>query len=125
MFAVRAEHAADCSQQSRPRVRSRKYVKERTDERLLNSLPYELLFYCSFHWRIGITRNYSVQPDRCATPSSSTHAAEVCRGQMTQLGSLLPIPESLKTALEAARSGKSGIPLQQANREFATTGYGK
>jgi len=44
---------------------------------------------------------------------------------MTQLGSLLPIPESLKTALEAARSGKSGIPLQQANREFATTGYGK
>jgi hypothetical protein len=39
---------------------------------------------------------------------------------MTQIGIRLPIPESLKAALEAARSGKSGILLQQANREFAS-----
>jgi len=59
-------------------------------------------------------------PYNVAVRISLSHAAEVCRGQMTQIGILLPIPESLKAALEAARSGKSGILLQQANREFAS-----
>jgi hypothetical protein len=46
---------------------------------------------------------YAVEGNNVAVRISLSHAAEVCRGQMTQLGILLPIPESLKTALEAAR----------------------
>ncbi|HEY4765500.1 MAG TPA: hypothetical protein VIH75_17630 [Candidatus Sulfotelmatobacter sp.] len=92
---------------------------------------------CSYYFGADLLSDfafYAVEGNKVAVRISLSHAAEVCRGQMTQLGILLPIPESLKTALEAARSGKSGILLQQANREFAsaqtsitfaTKGYGK
>ena len=77
---------------------------------------------------------YSVQGNNVAVRISLSHAGEVCRGQMTQLGILLPIPESMKAAVAAASAGKSGLLMQRAAREFegqqttftfATKSYGK
>jgi hypothetical protein len=92
---------------------------------------------CSYYFGADLLSDfafYSTEGNNVAVRISLSHAAEVCRGQMTQLGILLPIPESLKAKIEAARAGKSGLLLQQAARDFgsehstftfATKSYGK
>lgn len=92
---------------------------------------------CSYYFGPDLLSNfafYSVEGNNVAVRISLSQAAEVCRGQMTQLGILLPIPESMKAAIAAAVAAKSGLVMQHAAREFegqqttftfATKSYGK
>ncbi len=57
---------------------------------------------------------YSVQDDKVAVRISLSHAAEVCRGQITQIGLLLTIPESLKAQLHQAQNRKAGFLMKDA-----------
>lgn len=77
---------------------------------------------------------YSADADYVSVRISLSHAAEVCRGQMTQIGIRLPIPASLKPDVDSAREGKSGFFMQQERKFsvsqpvhfiFTTKNYGK
>jgi hypothetical protein len=51
---------------------------------------------------------------------SLSHAVEVCRGQMTQLGLTLSAPESLRTALAGAKQKHAGLLMFDAPHEDDT-----
>jgi hypothetical protein len=52
---------------------------------------------------------YDVNADKVAVRIGLSHDAEVCRGQLTQIGILLPIPETLKADLAAAKAKAAGF----------------
>jgi len=77
---------------------------------------------------------YSVEADEVSVRISLSRPAEVCRGQMTQIGIKLPIPAAIGPELTAASGGKSGLLMKQAQRTYAgasteftfsTANYGK
>jgi hypothetical protein len=74
---------------------------------------------CSYNFRPDLLTDfafYSIEADDVSVRISLSHAAEVCRGQMTQIGIRLPIPVSLKSGFDAAREGKSGLLMVRAKR---------
>lgn len=67
---------------------------------------------CEYLFSRDLLRNfafYDLRAGQVAIRISLPHATEVCRGQMAQLGLLLPIPGPLKGALEAARRRTDGV----------------
>lgn len=77
---------------------------------------------------------YSVDADEVSVRISLSHAAEVCRGQMTQIGIRLPVPGAFKVQFDSARAAKSGFLMRkqeklammsQVSFRFATKDYGK
>jgi hypothetical protein len=59
---------------------------------------------------------HHVEGDQVAVRLSLSHAYEICRGQMIEVGILLPIPASLKRSLMLAASGKAGFLLKDQKR---------
>jgi hypothetical protein len=59
---------------------------------------------------------HHVEGDQVAIRLSLSHAYETCRGQMIQVGILLPIPPSLKKSLMLAASGKAGFLMKDQKR---------
>jgi len=57
---------------------------------------------------------YDFKADRAAVRISLSHAVEVCRGQMVQVGIELPAPPELKSLLEAAKARSSGFLMVDA-----------
>lgn len=57
---------------------------------------------------------YDFTADKVAVRISLSHAAEVCRGQMTQIGIKLPVPEGLRQALREAKAKLSGFLMSDA-----------
>jgi hypothetical protein len=57
---------------------------------------------------------YDFKAGRVAVRISLSHAAEICRGQMVQVGIELPAPEALKPMLEAAKAKSSGFLMVDA-----------
>ena len=92
---------------------------------------------CSYYFSPDAMTNfafYSAEATDVSVRISLSHASEVCRGQMTQIGIHLPIPASLQTEFDAAKEGKSGFLMAGARRvaaaaetsfTFATKNYGK
>jgi hypothetical protein len=52
---------------------------------------------------------HHLEDDQVAVRLGVSHHSEFCRGQMVQLGILLPIPEKLRDSLNSAVSGRSGF----------------
>ena len=52
---------------------------------------------------------YDLKADRAAVRVSLSHAVEICRGSMIQLGLWLPVPDRLWPPLKAAKSGSDGL----------------
>ena len=63
---------------------------------------------------------YDFKDEHAAVRISLSHAAEVCRGQMTQLGLSLPAPESLRTSLSDAKQHQSGLLMIDAPHDGDT-----
>jgi hypothetical protein len=61
---------------------------------------------------------YDLREEKVAVRISLPHAVETCRGEMAQLGLLLPIPGPLKDALEAARRKTDGALMGNAATLF-------
>lgn len=55
---------------------------------------------------------YDIREGKIAVRISLPYEAEVCRGQMTQLGILLPIPEKLRGYLGAAQRKTGGLLME-------------
>jgi hypothetical protein len=92
---------------------------------------------CSYYFSPDLLTDfafYSAEVNDVSVRMSLSHAAEVCRGQMTQIGIHLPIPPSIKAGFDAAKDGKSGFLMERAKRvrkgaetafTFSTSNYGK
>jgi hypothetical protein len=92
---------------------------------------------CSYYFGADLLTDfafYSVDNNEVSIRISLSHAAEVCRGQMTQIGIRLPIPAAIKAEIDAASSGKSGFLMKQSKQvssgaatgfTFSTANYGK
>ena len=59
---------------------------------------------------------HHVEKGNVAVRLALSHDVEACRGQMAQLGLLLPIPERLRKPLEAASSGQEGFLMKDATK---------
>jgi hypothetical protein len=57
---------------------------------------------------------YDVKANKVAVRISVSHAAEVCRGQMTQIGIELQAPDGLTRALQEAKARSSGFLMIDA-----------
>ncbi|HXP85872.1 MAG TPA: hypothetical protein VN841_14205 [Bryobacteraceae bacterium] len=88
--------------------------KPRSLDELIKALKFQPVPVgdCSFFFGDDLLSSfalYDVQRERAAVRISLSHQAEVCRGQMTQLGILLPIPEAINAGLEAAKGRRAGF----------------
>src|SRR5262249_49952437 len=97
---------------------------------LLKALEFEAVQVgeCSYTFGddlLGSFAFYSVKDHNVAVRISLSHSAEVCRGQITQIGLQLPVPESLKIQLNQARQRRAGFLMEDAERisHGATTVY--
>jgi hypothetical protein len=59
---------------------------------------------------------YDVRADKVTVRISLSHASEVCRGQMTQVGIELPTPEALKPLLLQAKAKSAGFLMIDAKK---------
>jgi hypothetical protein len=59
---------------------------------------------------------YDVQADKVTVRISLSHASEICRGQMTQVGIELPTPEVLKPLLLQAEAKSAGFLMVDAKK---------
>ncbi len=72
---------------------------------------------CDFTFGENLLQNFSfydVRDDKVAVRIGLPHGSEVCRGQITQLGILLPIPAALSSDLAAAKQKKAGLLMIDA-----------
>lgn len=81
---------------------------------LLDALDYRAVSVgdCGYLFSKELLQNfafYDLRDGKVAVRISLSHEAEVCRGQMVQLGILLPIPEKLAGSLQAAQRKTGGI----------------
>jgi hypothetical protein len=59
---------------------------------------------------------YDTTANGVAVRIGLSHDAEVCRGQLTQIGLLLPVPETLKADLSAAKAKTAGFLMIDSPR---------
>lgn len=57
---------------------------------------------------------YQIQGDKVAVRLGLSYGGELCRGQLTQLGLLLPIPATLKADLNQAATQQTGFLMKDA-----------
>jgi hypothetical protein len=87
---------------------------------LVNAVKYQpvQIKECGYSLSQDFLSEFSLhdfQAGKVAVRISLSHAAEVCRGQMTQIGIELPVPEeSLMLALQAAKTRASGFLMIDA-----------
>jgi hypothetical protein len=75
---------------------------------------------CSYYFPKELLSRFAffdLQGDRVSVRFSLSHASEICRGQMTQIGIELPVPEGLQASFAAAKAGREGLLM--ANRTAA------
>lgn len=96
---------------------------------LLDALDYRAVSVgdCGYLFSKELLQNfafYDLRDGKVAVRISLSHEAEVCRGQMVQLGLLLPIPEKLAGFLDAARRKSGGILMADTAKLFKDTRIG-
>jgi hypothetical protein len=103
---------------------------------MVDALKYQLVQVgdCGYSFSENLLSEfalYDVRADKVAVRISLSHAGEVCRGQMTQVGIELPTPEALKPLLLEAKAKSSGFLMidlpklvkgKQTSFHFSTKG---
>jgi hypothetical protein len=59
---------------------------------------------------------HHLEGDKVAVRIGLSHGVEACRGELTQLGLLLPVPASLASALKAADAGSGGYVMRDLKK---------
>jgi hypothetical protein len=93
----------------------------KTLAKLIEAIAYQMFESedCSYSASEDMLARFAfhhVEGDQVAVRLSISHGAEVCRGQMLQVGILLPIPASLKNSLTLAANGKAGFLMKDQKR---------
>lgn len=81
----------------------------------------ELNGECEYYFGKDMLTHFAfhhVQGQQVAIRIGLSHGCEAARGNLTQLGLLLPIPPALKAPLQAATQGKAGFLMGQMETRF-------
>ncbi len=74
-------------------------------------------------YMLGNFAFHHIEGDKVAVRIGLPYSTEASRGNLTQLGLLLPIPETLKAMLSAAASKQNGFLMQNAPKGVTTFHY--
>ena len=80
---------------------------------------------CSYTFEPDLLRNFAFYNLRAqgVVVRFGLSAAEVCRGQMTEVGIVVPVPESLKSAVDMAKNRKAGLLAVDAPKAAMTVSF--
>ena len=80
---------------------------------------------CSYRFEPDLLHNFAFYNLRAqgVVVRFGLSAAEVCRGQMTEVGIVVPVPESLKSAVDLAKNRKAGLLAVDAPKAAMTVSF--
>lgn len=74
---------------------------------------------CEYYFAVDMLAHFAfhhLEGNRVAVRIGLSHGIEACRGMLTQLGILLPVPPSLAAALKAADAGTAGYVMHDLKK---------
>lgn len=95
-------------------------ARPKTLEGLLKALDGYTSEDCTYGFTDDLLSSFAfhhLEGNQVAVRFGLTHGCEVARGSLTTLGVLMPIPPSLKGALEEARQGREGFLAARAPKD--------
>lgn len=94
-------------------------TKPRTLPDLLQALAFQTVQVgdCSYFFDRTLLSSFAfrqMKGDRITVRFGLSAAAQVCRGELTQIEIVLPVPEALRASLRAAADGVGGLLMEKA-----------